>query len=137
MLVRGQSGFNGRAERPCNRVNSDDVMQLDRESSRVQSSIRVHLIAIREHSSTRISFQLLPQVPLSMRPVCPNLTLHPSTWLSRLYTFRKKVTSHNSRQPPPHIHDVWEVKLVRSATQLFRTTAVLWHRRSCARGRSP
>jgi hypothetical protein len=31
------------------------------------------------------------------------------------------VTQHDGR-PRRHTHDVWEVKLVRSATQLFRTT---------------
>ena len=33
----------------------------------------------------------------------------------------KTVTPHDGR-PRRHTHDVWEVKLVRRATQLFRTT---------------
>ena len=68
----------------------------------------------------------LPLVPSTTRPVCVHTTFFPAhppllTHDHPALQEAKAVTPHDSR-PRRHTHDVWEVKLVRSATQLFRTT---------------
>jgi hypothetical protein len=67
----------------------------------------------------------LPLVPPPTRPVYVHTAFFPPPVSLRddylALQEKKAVTTHDGR-PRRHTHDVWEVKLVRSATQLFRTT---------------
>jgi hypothetical protein len=124
VLVRGQAG---RAGRPLSASMTFD-MQLGREHRRRRCSVMQmcsnhpsegHLIIL-EHSSTWIPF--LPEIPSSIRPL-PVRTSHISSFYLSHHGHLAGPSGGkgDSIQQPalPLYHDVWEIKLVRSSTQLF------------------